>query len=132
MGHAQRPGPPSAPPGDRSAMGHTRWPGPPSAPPGDPPPSASASCTVPGAPLPPPDLVAWWLAPSGGPPPRVPGDPVAWLLAPPGGPHATATMCPAPHSDPPPPRAATMTCSARAPAHPGGPPAPPDAATRWR
>jgi hypothetical protein len=30
-------------------------------------------------------------------------------------------MCPAPRGDPPPPRAAATTCSARAPTHPGAP-----------
>jgi hypothetical protein len=60
----------------------------PSTPPGDPPPSALTACPAPGAPLPPLDLVAWWIAPPGGPPPRAPmtthapGDTTVWWLAP--------------------------------------------------
>jgi hypothetical protein len=75
------------------AMGHARRSShnalpTPSTPLGDPPPSALTACPAPGTPLPPLDLVAWWIAPPGGPPPRAPmtthapGDTTVWWLAP--------------------------------------------------
>jgi hypothetical protein len=88
----------------------------------------STACPAPGASLPHPDPAAWWLAPPGGPPPRAPstarapGDLAAWCLALlSGSPRASATMCPTPRGDLPPPRATAMTCSARTPAHLGAP-----------
>jgi hypothetical protein len=69
----------------------------PPVPPDDPPLSTSTACLALGAPLHPPDPAAWWLAPPGGPL------------------RASVTMCHAPRGDPPPPHAATTTCSTHAP-----------------
>jgi hypothetical protein len=94
----------------------------------------SIACPALSASLRPPDPAAWWLARPGGPPPRAPataratGDPAAWWLTPGGPPSAPAPPTPCAPGD-----TATwwLASPPHAPAHPSGPPAPPDP-SRWR